>query len=84
MTVNIWNTPLDAKTGLPQHPLSGPAQSTSTRLKNQAKKARTARADLQARLDRLTAQFESAFHESDAREATQRRIAAAARTTRKN
>ena len=85
MTVhNPWGTPLDPKTGLPGFPLSGPAQSTSTRLKARAKAARAAREQLQTRLDRLTAEFQSAYAEADQRDLTQQRIAAAARANRKN
>ncbi len=82
MTVNIWGTPLDPKSGLPLYPVSGPSKSISKRLKEQAKKARATRKDLELRLGRLTAEFESAFNESDKRDATQRRIADAARSHR--
>lgn len=80
MTVNLWGTALDPKTGLPVYPVK--TASTATKLRKRAEEARKAREALQDRLDALTSEFESAFAESDKLAATRARIAAAAKTTR--
>lgn len=84
MTVNIWGTPLDPTTELPTYPVSGGTKAAAARLKERAKKARATREELQKRLDRLTEEFESAYSESDKLANTQKRIAAAAKTHRRN
>ncbi|MDJ0335349.1 hypothetical protein QMG83_08950 [Salinibacterium sp. G-O1] len=83
MTIhNAWGTKPDPVTGLPPYPLR--TASTQTRLRKRAADAAALRKQLQARLDSLTEEFESAFSESDKLAATRQRITAAAKTHRKN
>ena len=77
MTVNIWGTPIDTKTGLPIYPVQ--TASTQSRLKKQAQDAAYLADRLQAMLDEATTEFEAAFAEADRLTATRQRIAAAAK-----
>ena len=80
MTINIWGSPTDPKTGLPVRPISGHTTSTANRLRKQAQDAAATADRLQRMLDDTTAAFESSFAEADRHAATRQRIAAAAKT----
>jgi len=84
MTIhNQWGTKPDPDNhGLSPYPVR--TASTQARLKKRASDAAALRKQLQSRLDSLTEEFESAFTESDRLDATRQRIAAAAKTHRKN
>ncbi|MCP1430435.1 hypothetical protein J3D45_002933 [Microbacterium foliorum] len=80
MTINLWGTPIDPKTGLPVYPVNGPTKSTAGRLLKQAKDAGAVADRLQEMLDEATAEFEKSFIEADRHDATRRRIAEMAKT----
>ena len=83
MTVqNQWGTKPDPVTGLAPYPVR--TASTQTRLNKRASDAAALRKQLQARLDDLTTEFESAFTESDRLAMTRARIAAQAKANRKS
>lgn len=80
MTINIWGSPIDPKTGLPVRPVSGHTTATANRLHKQAQEAAETADRLQRMLDDATAAFETSFAEADRHAATRQRIAAAAKT----
>jgi len=73
MTIqNQWGKP-DPRTGLAPYPVR--TASTQTKLKKRAKDAAALRVQLQARLDNLTAEFESALSSADRLATTRARVA---------
>lgn len=77
MTVNIWGTPIDPKTGLPVYPVK--TASTEKKLREQAKKVGRLADQLEAKLATATDEFAEGFAAADARATTQARIRAAAK-----
>lgn len=81
MTVNIWGTPIDPKTGLPVYPVNGGTQATAAKLRKQAQDAADAADHLQRMLDDAANAFEKSFAEADRLSATRQRIASVAKTS---
>lgn len=83
MTIhNQWGTKPDPVTGLSSYPVR--TASTQAKLTKRANDAAALRKQLQARLDSLTEEFESAFTEADKLATTRARITAQAKTHRRN
>ena len=78
---NQWGTKPDPTTGLSPYPVR--TASTQAKLKKRASDAAALRKQLQARLDDLTVEFESAFTEADRLATTRARIAEQAKAHRK-
>ena len=81
-THNQFGTKPDPVTGLSPYPVR--TASTQTKLTKRASDAAALRKQLQARLDSLTEEFESAFSDADRLATTRARIAAQAKTHRNN
>ena len=79
---NHWGTKPDPVTGLSPYPVR--TASTHAKLTKRANDAAALRKQLQARLDSLTEDFESNYIEADKIANTRARIAAQAKTHRKN
>jgi hypothetical protein len=83
MTIhNQWGTKPDPVTGLSPYPAR--TASTKSKLEKRASEAAALRKQLQARLNSLTEEFESAFPQSDRLATTRARITAQAKAQRKN